>query len=139
MFRKRDSIEAIDPQSNRDRGEPPVFDKEGVLRRMMNDHELATSIMKIYLGDMPRQIRALREYSEARDADGSGRTAHSIRGAAANVGGERLRKAALETEEAADAGKMDIVREGIAGLEAEFLLLKAKLQEEWFAEHKQPL
>jgi CheY-like chemotaxis protein/HPt (histidine-containing phosphotransfer) domain-containing protein len=101
----------------------PVFNRAGVLQRMMGDEELAMAVITAFLDDMPHQIEDLKDLLRAGDATGSGRLAHSIKGAAANVGGERLRHAALEMEKAADAGNLDVAQAGMANLEAQFLLL----------------
>jgi len=82
---------------------------------------------------MPRQIEVLHGYLKAGDQDGAGRTAHSIKSAAANVGGERMRRVALKMEKSADGGEMNAAQECLADLEAQFQLLRAKINEEWFA------
>ncbi|MGA2886678.1 MAG: PAS domain S-box protein [Terracidiphilus sp.] len=117
--------------SSADEGQTPVFDRAGVLQRMLGDSELAAAVMEVFLEDMPRQIRILRELLDAGDASGAGRQAHSIKGAAADVGGERLRKVALEVEKAADCGDMGAVQAYMADLEAQFLLLREAMKEEW--------
>ncbi len=120
-------------------GETPVFDKVSVLNRMMDDHDLVAWMMESFLEDMPQQIQVLREYFEAGDQDGAGRTAHSIKSAAANVGGEQMRRVALKMEKSADCGEMSTAQECLAELDAQFLLLRAKIDEEWFAvENIQP-
>jgi HPt (histidine-containing phosphotransfer) domain-containing protein len=73
----------------------------------------------------------LKDLVERGDTAGSARQAHSIKGASATVGGERLRKAAAEMEKAADAGDMDAVGKQIANLEAQFLLLRHAMGNEY--------
>ena len=119
-------------------GERPVFDRAGVLQRMLDDHELATMVMEVFLEDMPRQMQILRKLLQAGDAHDCGRQAHAIKGATANVGGERLRKVALEMEQAAEAGDMNAVQACMVELEAEFVLLRDAMKVEWFAEHMHP-
>ena len=51
-------------------------------------------VVDTFLADMPLQIEALQVLLESGDAPASMRDAHSIKGAAANVGGERLRRVA---------------------------------------------
>jgi PAS domain S-box-containing protein len=112
----------------------PVFDRKGVLQRMMDDHDLVTVVMESFLMDVPRQIQILREYLEAGDLSVAGRLAHSIKGAAANVGGERLRMMALEIEKSSDAGDLATSIARMGDLDEQFLLLRDTLQEEWFAQ-----
>jgi HPt (histidine-containing phosphotransfer) domain-containing protein len=58
-----------------------------------------------------------------------GRQAHTIKGAAANAGGERLRLIALKMETAADAGDLDAVRACMPELEVRFRELKEAIEE----------
>lgn len=117
--------------------EMPVFDRAGVLQRMMDDHELASAVLESFLVDIPHQIEILQGYVAGGDLTVAGRLAHSIKGAAANVGGERLRMAALEIEKAADAGDPAAVRARMSLLEEQFLLLRDTMQREWFAQEGQ--
>jgi HPt (histidine-containing phosphotransfer) domain-containing protein len=59
------------------------------------------------------------------------RHAHSIKGAAANVGGERLRKVAAEMEKAAHDGELTAVIGRMAELRARFLELQEAIKQEW--------
>jgi CheY-like chemotaxis protein/HPt (histidine-containing phosphotransfer) domain-containing protein len=83
---------------------PPVFDRAAMLERLMGDEDLANTILEGFLEDIPRQIQTLRESLDAGDIQTAERQAHTIKGAAANVGGEALRALALEMEMAAKAG-----------------------------------
>jgi HPt (histidine-containing phosphotransfer) domain-containing protein len=110
--------------------EPAVFDFAGVMARMMGDHALASAVLGAFLDDIPRQIEILKEYLQIGDRDGCGRQAHSLKGAASNVGGERLRAVALAMEEAADAGALDFVAERMGDLESQFRLLREAILDE---------
>ena len=113
--------------------EPLVFDRAGMLERMQGDKDLARIVMEGFLTDIPHQIQVLKDLVESGDTAGSARQAHSIKGASATVGGERLRKVAAEMEIAAGAGAMDTVGDGIADLEAQFLLLRKAIKNECHA------
>jgi PAS domain S-box-containing protein len=110
--------------------ESPVFDKAGMMARLMDDEELARLVAEGFLEDIPLQIAALRRYLEARDAVAAGRQAHTIKGAAANVGGERLRQVAAEMEKAESAGKLDLVAACMSDLDEQFARLKQAMTEE---------
>ncbi|MGD0548420.1 MAG: ATP-binding protein, partial [Terracidiphilus sp.] len=116
------------PTAEEDR---PVFDRAGVLQRMMDDHELASAVIESFLEDIPQQIEALQSSFAGGDMAVAGMLAHSIKGAAANVGGERLRQVALEMEKAADAGDLPALRARMSLLQEQFLLLCETLQKEW--------
>ena len=113
--------------------ERPVFDRRSVAERLMGDEELAAKVMEVFLEDTPRQLQALREHLQIGDAHACGRQAHSIKAAAANVGGERLREVAFKMEKAADAGELDVVKNALAELESRFVELSDAIREECIA------
>jgi HPt (histidine-containing phosphotransfer) domain-containing protein len=110
---------------------PVVFDRAGMLERLMNDAELARVVMATFLDDTPRQIEALRGYLDAWDAAGAERQAHTLKGASATVGGETLRALASEMEKAGKAGDLDSVAGHMDDLEHEFVRLKEAMGEEF--------
>jgi HPt (histidine-containing phosphotransfer) domain-containing protein len=95
-----------------------------MMDRLMHDEELALTVAAGFLEDIPQQIATLKGCLETGDAPGAERQAHSIKGAAANVGGERLREVALEMEKAGKAGEMDEVQAHMADLAMQFDQLK---------------
>jgi len=103
---------------------PVVFDRAAMLKRLMNDEDLARVVIESFLDDIPRQIEALRGYLEAWEAPGAERQAHTIKGASANVGGEALRALAFEMEKAGKAGDLGSVAARMDDLEREFVRLK---------------
>jgi PAS domain S-box-containing protein len=108
--------------------EAAVFDTVSLLERKEDDRDLARIVLEEFLDDAPRQIQSLKDRLESGDAPDSARLAHSIKGASASVGGEQLRKLALELEKTADAGKLDTVKGRMAELDAKFLLLKEAIE-----------
>lgn len=84
--------------------EPLVWDRDTMLEQLMGDEKLAAKIIEGFLADVPIQIQRLGEMLEKGDIDGATRQAHSIKGAAANVGGEALRALAFEMEKAGRTG-----------------------------------
>lgn len=110
--------------------ETPVFDKAGMLARLMNDEGLVRMVVESLLESAPRQIEALRGYLEAGDASCVWQQAHTIKGASANVGGEALRKVAGQMEKAARAGDLGAAQACLADLDTQFDLLKRALLQE---------
>jgi CheY-like chemotaxis protein/HPt (histidine-containing phosphotransfer) domain-containing protein/two-component sensor histidine kinase len=106
------------------KSETVVFDPASVLSRLEGDSALAQIVFAAFLEDLPRQIQALKNLAESGDTTAAARTAHSIRGASANVGGESLRKLATEMEKAADAGDLQSVINRMDELERQFGLLE---------------
>jgi len=105
-----------------------VFDRAGMLERMMGDEDLARMILDGFLQDIPRQIRALRDFLDAANAPGAERQAHTIKGASASVGGEALRAVAHEMEKAGKAGDLAAVRARMVDLQAQFDRLKEEIE-----------
>ena len=75
---------------------PLIFDRAGMMDRMMGDEDLARTVAAGFLEDIPRQIASLKGCLESGDTQGTERQAHSIKGASANVGGQALRCVAFE-------------------------------------------
>ena len=108
---------------------PPVFDKQDLMARLMDDDNLIRTIVAAFLEDIPEQIRALKGYIEQGEAEPAGRQAHKIKGAAANVGGMALSAVAFEVEKAGQAGRLDEIAAFMPELERQFELLKAQMRE----------
>ena len=109
-------------------GGTEVFDPAGVLSRLEGDNELVQLVLETFLSDIPHQIEVLKENVKLVDRAGAARQAHSIRGAAASVGGESLRNLAARMEKAADAGEMHLVAVRIQELDRQFSLLKNAIE-----------
>jgi HPt (histidine-containing phosphotransfer) domain-containing protein len=103
--------------------EVPVFDREGMLARLMDDEDLARVVVGAFLADAPRQIGALRDALAAGHGPAVSRQAHTLKGACAAVGGEALRAVAFEMEQAADAGDLAAVTARLRDLDAQLALL----------------
>jgi HPt (histidine-containing phosphotransfer) domain-containing protein len=109
--------------------EAPVFDKAGMMARMMDDEGLARTVVGGFLEDLPKQIEALKGYLEVGDVASAELQAHSIKGASASVGGKALREVAFELEQAAKAGDLKSVTARLPELENQFARLKESLSE----------
>jgi PAS domain S-box-containing protein len=109
---------------------PTVFDKVALMKRLLNDDELAHIIITGFLEDIPRQIQALKNYLEAGDVIRTERQAHTIKGASANIGSEALRAIAYELEKLGKSGNLPGVRARIGELELQFARLREILEKE---------
>ena len=106
----------------------PLWDRAGMLARLMDDEDLVTTILEMFLTDIPQQIQALAGFLDAGDAPGVERQAHTIKGAAANVGGQRLQRAASNIETAGKAGDLSAARTRLPEMEAQFTELKNTME-----------
>jgi CheY-like chemotaxis protein len=110
--------------------EPPdVFRRFELLDRLMGDAELAHALVEGFLEDIPVQISRLKGFLQAGDAASAARQAHTVKGAAANIGAAALQQIAGVLEETARAGDLRGIEHGLPGLTAEFERLKAALTE----------
>jgi len=105
-----------------------LFDKAAMLKRLMDDKDLAQTVIAGFLEDIPRQIETLRGYLDAGKLTGVERRAHNIKGASANVGGEALRRVAFEIEKAGKAGDLATAKACMPELEEQFDGLKEAIE-----------
>jgi PAS domain S-box-containing protein len=101
-----------------------VFNRAGLLDRLMGDEDLAKIIIAGFLENIPAQIEELKKYLEAGNSPGVERQAHTIQGASANLGGKALSAAALEVEKSAKAGDLNAISARLPELENRFEQLK---------------
>jgi len=122
----RGSVPTVEPATS----EPAVsvFDSESFLKRLMGDRDLAGTIMKGFLKDVPSQLNNLRTRLAETDGPGARLQAHALKGSAATVSAGSLRAIALEMERAAGAGELDHFGELLPRAAAEFERLKSTLQ-----------
>jgi CheY-like chemotaxis protein/HPt (histidine-containing phosphotransfer) domain-containing protein len=104
--------------------EGPIFDRAALVARLMDDDELAQGILTLFLESTPEQIDSLRRSLDSGDTVAAKRTAHAIKGASSNIGGERLRHVASEMEQAAHAGDLHAAKGHLAELQSQFERLK---------------
>ncbi|HUT22972.1 MAG TPA: Hpt domain-containing protein, partial [Sumerlaeia bacterium] len=86
------------------------------------------TIHRVFLEDAPLQISKLREALEANDAAVAERTAHTIKGASANIGATAMRERASKMELAARDGDLDQVGSLLDGLQEEFERVRTAIQ-----------
>jgi len=98
----------------------PVLNETALVDRLMGDRHLAQVISRAFVEDMPKQIEALRGFLDASNAPGAFRQAHTIKGAAAAVGGEALMKLACKLEQAGQAGDLNTVKVALGDLQYQF-------------------
>jgi PAS domain S-box-containing protein len=103
---------------------PVVFDRVGMMDRLMHDEDLAQNITRVFLEDAPIQIESLRRCLGESDAAGAELQAHSLKGAAGCVGGEALGQLARELEYAAKSVGLESIIARMPELELQFLQLK---------------
>jgi len=107
--------------------EAVIFDRDGFLERIMEDMELARTVVDCFLGDMPSQISRLRTAIATGNSRLAGEQAHRIKGASSNVGGVALQGVASSMELAGKAGNLEALGSLLPQLEKQFEALKESL------------
>lgn len=100
-----------------------VLDLNGALERIAGDQGLLREIAEIFLNDGPLLLRELQSALSGGDSQQIERTAHALKGIAANVGGLRVERAALAVEDAARGGHLELAQVAAQQLEREFAQL----------------
>jgi HPt (histidine-containing phosphotransfer) domain-containing protein len=110
-------------------GTPVVFDRQALLTRLMDDEDLAKEILSDFLEDMPLQLADLREQIENSNAEQAGIRGHTIKSAAANIGGMAFSAAASEIEKAGASGDCSALPALLRELERRYELLRTCIRE----------
>jgi len=93
----------------------------------MGDETLVEEILTVFKEDMPAQMAVLKRHIAEGNAAAAGGQAHSIKGAAANVGGLALSAAAFAIEQAGKDGRLDTVSALMPELERQSVLLTERM------------
>jgi PAS domain S-box-containing protein len=106
-----------------------TFDFARMLSRLEGNNRLAAVVLESFVRDVPCRIASLKKLLLSGDAAGAALEAHSIKGAAANVGGDALRAAAYAMEIIADAGDLCSANAALPTLEDKFNDLERAIKE----------
>jgi PAS domain S-box-containing protein len=106
-----------------------VFDEKNLLERLMNNSELAGRILTAFLDDVPRKIINIKSHAEAGDIATCKRIAHSIKGAAANLGANALKEIALAVENAGAADDKTALTSLVKEIEHQFEIFRITVEE----------
>jgi CheY-like chemotaxis protein len=109
-------------------GDAGVWNRPDLLHRLLGDEEMTDEIASEFLGEIPRELSLLATALEAGDIAAVELRAHTIKGAAASVGGEALRSAAFGIEMTARSEDLATAAALMKSLEREFERLKKEMQ-----------
>ena len=113
-------VEARDPHID-----PKVI--EGMLVLGGGGRELLTRMIRIYLGDAPEHLSAIRDGMARADALGVARSAHSLKSSSANLGATALSELCQRLERHCRAGSTAGADGMVAMIEEEFTHVAANL------------
>ncbi|MEZ5335793.1 MAG: ATP-binding protein [Methanolobus sp.] len=105
-----------------------VFAKEKFLERTMGEEELSREIRELFIEEMPELLDKLVNAAGMENTTDVAKHAHSIKGIAVNIGGERLASTASGIEMLAKFEKTKDVLKLIPELEKQYTLLAAELE-----------
>jgi len=128
-----DSYKAEGPSSDNEEApvtDNSVFDKIGVLNRVMNDIKLFEKILQAALTDMPTAVERLIDAVDKEELREIAAMAHFIKGSSKTIGGVKLAKAAREIELALEAGDTQLCKSIGVDLKKYFEQLKRIMQGE---------
>lgn len=98
----------------------PIFDRSSLSERLMGDKEVELNILKFFLEEGRRQIDELRELLTSQDNATTRTQAHKVKGAAANIGGNRVQAVAAAMEKDCADSRVELARTRMPLLEVAF-------------------
>jgi two-component system sensor histidine kinase/response regulator len=110
-----------------DRPNVAVFNRADLMERLVGDEDLAQVVIDGYLREIPKKICALETAVKNHDVTVAEREAHTIKGMAANVGGEALWQIAYELEKTGRSGDLNAVTSGLVDLKEQVRRLNAAI------------
>ena len=108
---------------------PRDFDREGFLERTLGDLGLAAEIVAAFLADSPPLLEKLSSAISAGDAATAGKCAHTLKGSAANMGGQTFSAIAADMQDAGKANNLPLLAELLPSAQAAFQTLCSHLRE----------
>ena len=106
-----------------------IFDPSCLLNELGEEWELLGEILSVFQESTASDLKLLREAIASGNSDQTVRRAHKIKGAAANINAEGVRKAACDIETAVTAGSMQETSALIENLFQEFDTLTQLLRD----------
>ncbi len=105
-----------------------VLDRASLLDTLDGDAETWNEILALFLEHAPKQMATLKQALDTNDAARLEQQAHTIKGAAANVGAGRMRDCAARLEDAGREQKLENATETFGELEDEFERVRQAVQ-----------
>jgi CheY-like chemotaxis protein len=107
---------------------PIVFDRAGLLERVLGDRAAAERLVQLFLGDVPAQMARVDAGLEAGDAVAVGLELHALKGAAATLEATALRVTLQEAERALGVEGVGAVAARMTQIRHECERLRAELE-----------
>lgn len=109
--------------------EEEVFDKVGMMSRLMGDEDLAITLITTFIDDVAGKIDALEEELAHGNISEVERYAHMMKGASGSLGGKRFSVLAKIIEKDAHDGNVETINPHLVELRTSFFALKKAMIE----------
>ena len=109
------------------REDMPPFNEQELLSRVLDDREIARSVLADFLMDIPKQVAELKNFHADKELFNVMKKAHNIKGAAATVAAAGLSRIAAQMELACEENRPEKIAPLITLFEKEFLRFGAFL------------
>jgi len=106
----------------------PIFDREELLQRVMDDEALLTDVLRTFLEEIPERMEGLEQALAAQDLAAVQRQAHTIKGTSANLAAGRVQRAAEALETAVREQDLQSIPARAADLKLQLDLLVQHLK-----------
>ncbi|WDD96854.1 hybrid sensor histidine kinase/response regulator [Thalassomonas actiniarum] len=108
------------PSVFKDEPQDEIWDKEGFLKRIRNNEEIARTLVNMFLEEMPEVIESLYLAIAEKNFADVAAFAHKMNGTMKNIGGISSSKIVAKMEEVAKAGDINLLNEMQPQLSSEF-------------------
>ncbi|ERP31169.1 ATP-binding protein [Chitinivibrio alkaliphilus] len=121
------AIDSPSPPSQEDFMQSDILNVDDILDNLMNDYDILRDILEEFLNSIPGLVTALEEGVRAGNMQVVDDMAHSIKGAARNIGAERLGDVSYELEKCGKNGCGAKIEGLFATLREEYALLEKEI------------
>ncbi len=104
----------------------PVFDAHSLLHRSMDDRKFAQDVGQLFLNNCESEIKKLSNYIKNEEDEKMTKKAHTLKGAAGNVGAAKLQSLFLELEQIGKNKTFDEAEEMLKDINNEIEIFKAE-------------
>jgi signal transduction histidine kinase/HPt (histidine-containing phosphotransfer) domain-containing protein/BarA-like signal transduction histidine kinase len=108
--------------------QPPLLEIEATLERMAGDVELHREILIAFEEDAPKRLQDIRRALEEKNLEDVRRSNHALRGAAVNIGAERLVHVTQKLSSDVQFGRLDKAAKSMALMDRVFELTLAQIR-----------
>jgi PAS domain S-box-containing protein len=105
------------------------WNKDILIKRMMNDVDLVKDILSVFINEIPQQLNTLIQFLNEKELKAIEHQAHTIKGAAGNVSATGIQEIAKELEMLAKSTEIDNIADRISKLERQVQTTISAMQE----------